>query len=117
SDALLIVGAAGGVVRWGAMAFDPAPVLLPFLQCLHALTFGATYLGALGFITKTAPPRLGATAQGYFAVASGLAMAATGALSGVLYARFGDAAYAAMALTAGAGGILAMAARRLAVRD
>jgi hypothetical protein len=33
-------------------------------------------------------------------------------VSGVLYARWGDLAYAAMALAAGAGGILAVAAQR-----
>ena len=50
-------------------------------------------------------PELAATAQGYFAVALGATMAAATGLSGVLYGRFGSAAYAAMALSAAAGGL------------
>jgi PPP family 3-phenylpropionic acid transporter len=113
---LLLIGAAGAVIRWGAMAFDPPAILLPALQCLHALSFGASHLGALGFIARTIPPKLGATAQGYLAVALGLAMAASMALAGVLYTRWGGLAYGAMALLAAAGGVCALAARRLASR-
>ena len=111
---LLMLGAVGAVVRWSAMAFDPPPALLVPLQCLHALSFGATHLGALGFVARAAPAELGATAQGYLAVALGLVMAAAMGLSGVLYARFGGLAYGAMALAAAAGGIFALAAHRLA---
>ena len=110
---LLMLGAAGAVVRWSAMAFDPPPALLVPLQCLHALSFGATHLGALGFVARAAPAELGATAQGYLAVALGLVMAAAMGLSGVLYARFGGLAYGAMALTAAAGGVFALAVHRL----
>jgi MFS transporter, PPP family, 3-phenylpropionic acid transporter len=110
---LILFGAAGAVVRWGAMAFDPPAALLAPLQCLHGLSFGATHLGALGFIARTAPAGAGATAQGYLAVALGLAMAAAMGASGVLYARWGGFAYAAMALVAAAGGLFALAARRL----
>src|SRR5262249_9352900 len=110
---LLMLGAAGAVVRWSAMAFDPPPALLPPLQCLHALSFGATHLGALGFMARAAPAELGATAQGYLAVALGLVMAAAMGISGVLYARWGGLAYGAMALAAAAGGMFALAAHRL----
>ena len=110
---LILFGAAGAAVRWGAMAFDPPAVLLAPLQCLHGLSFGATHLGALGFIARTAPAEASATAQGYLAVALGLAMAAAMGVSGVLYARWGSFAYVTMALLAAAGGVLALAARRL----
>jgi MFS transporter, PPP family, 3-phenylpropionic acid transporter len=110
---LLMLGAAGAVIRWSAMAFDPPTALLPPLQCLHALSFGATHLGALGFMARAAPAELGATAQGYLAVALGLVMAAAMGISGVLYARWGGLAYGAMALAAAAGGIFALAAHRL----
>jgi MFS transporter, PPP family, 3-phenylpropionic acid transporter len=109
---LLMLGAAGAVIRWSAMAFDPPSALLPPLQCLHALSFGATHLGALGFMARTAPAELGATAQGYLAVALGLAMAVAMAISGLLYARWGGLAYGAMALAAAAGGLFALAAHR-----
>ena len=110
---LIMLGAAGAVVRWSAMAFDPPTALLPPLQCLHALSFGATHLGALGFMARAAPAELGATAQGYLAVALGLVMAAAMGISGVLFARWGGLAYGAMALTAAAGGVFALATHRL----
>ncbi|HEY6994297.1 MAG TPA: MFS transporter [Xanthobacteraceae bacterium] len=111
---LLLAGAAGAAVRWGAMALDPPTALLPALQCLHALSFGATHLGALGCVARAAPAELGATAQGYLAVALGLVMAAAMGASGLLYGYSAGLAYAVMALTAGAGGLFALAAHRLA---
>jgi PPP family 3-phenylpropionic acid transporter len=108
---LLCAGAAGAVIRWGAMAFDPPPMLLLMLQCLHALSFGATHLGALGFVARAAPPGLGASAQGYLAVALALVMAAAMAVSGELYARWGSGAYAAMALLAALGGVVLLVGR------
>jgi PPP family 3-phenylpropionic acid transporter len=111
--AMLLVGAAGAVVRWSAMAAAPPAILLPALQCLHALSFGATHLGALALVARMAPPGLGATAQGYFAVALGVTMAVATALAGVLYGRFGSGAYAAMVVLAAAGGLCALAAKRL----
>ncbi len=110
--ALLLAGAAGAVVRWSAMAAAPPTILLPVLQCLHALSFGATHLGALAFVVRMAPPGLGATAQGYFAVAHGVTMAVAAALAGVLYGHLGSGAYAAMAALATAGGLCALVARR-----
>jgi PPP family 3-phenylpropionic acid transporter len=110
--ALLLAGAAGGVVRWTAMALDPPAWALPLLQCLHGLSFGATHLGSLGFLAQAAPPGMAARAQGALAVVQGLAMAAAMGLSGVLYADFGGRAYAAMALIAAAGLIFASTARR-----
>lgn len=110
--ALLVIGAAGGVLRWTAMAFDPPAWTLPLLQCLHGLSFGATHLGSLGFLAQAAPPGMAARAQGALAVAQGLAMAAAMSLSGVLYARYGGHAYAAMALLAAAGLIIALVAQR-----
>lgn len=109
---LLMVGAVGAAVRWIGMAFDPPAALLPVLQLLHALSFGATHLGALMFIARYAPPGRGATAQGYLAIALGLAMAASMALAGWLYAAFGSAAYGAMALAAIVGGGGALIAQR-----
>jgi len=110
---LLMLGGAGAVIRWGAMAFDPPPALLPPLQCLHAFSFGATHLGAVAVVARRAPVELAATAQGYFAVALGLVMAAAMGVSGVLYARWGSFAYGAMALVAAAGGLFAVVAHRL----
>jgi len=112
SAALLLLGALGAVVRWTAMALDPPTLVLPLLQCLHGLSFGATHLGAVGFVALAAPPGRAATAQGYLAVALGTAMALSMGLSGILYEAFGGLAYAGMAVMAAAGGLFALAAWR-----
>jgi PPP family 3-phenylpropionic acid transporter len=109
---LLMIGAAGGSLRWAAMALDPPALILPWLQLLHALSFGATHLGALGFVARQAPAGQGATAQGYLAIALGVTMAAATGLSGWLYGAFGSRAYAAMALAAVAGGACGHIAQR-----
>jgi len=109
---LLMIGALGATLRWIAMALDPPAVALPWLQLLHALSFGATHLGALGFVARHAPAGQGATAQGYLAIAMGAAMAGAMGLSGVLYEAFGSLAYAAMTLAAIAGGACAFVAQR-----
>ncbi len=109
---LLVIGALGAVIRWAGMALDPPVLALPWLQMLHALSFGATHLGALGFVARHAPPGQAATAQGYLAIALGVVMAAAMGISGVLYGSFGSLAYAAMALAAVAGGACAMLAHR-----
>jgi PPP family 3-phenylpropionic acid transporter len=110
--ALLLAGAAGGLVRWTAMALDPPAWILPLLQCLHGLSFGATHLGSIGFLAQAAPAGMAARAQGALAVMQGLAMAAAMGLSGLLYADFGGHAYAAMALIAAAGLAVAFASGR-----
>jgi PPP family 3-phenylpropionic acid transporter len=109
---LLMVGALGATLRWAGMALDPPVAALPWLQMLHALSFGATHLGALGFVARHAPAGQSATAQGYLAIALGLVMAAAMGISGWLYAGFGNLAYAAMALAAVAGGVCALGAHR-----
>jgi len=109
---LIMIGAAGGALRWAAMALDPPALALPWLQLLHAASFGATHLGALGFVARNAPPGQGATAQGYLAIAVGMTMAAATGLSGWLYGSFGSRAYAAMALAAVAGGAFGQIAQR-----
>lgn len=114
---LLGIGAVGAVLRWTAMAFDPPTTLLPMLQILHACSFGAAHLGAMGFLARTVPKDLAATAQGLVATASGIVMAAATGLSGLIYAASGSLAYLAMAAMALAGLACALAARRYARQD
>lgn len=110
---LLLIGAGGAVLRWAGMALDPPAFMLPFLQVLHALSFGATHLGALMFLMRRVPPGQAAAAQGYLAVTLGIAMAAATAVSGLLYDDFGSPAYMAMALAALAGGACGLIAHRM----
>jgi PPP family 3-phenylpropionic acid transporter len=115
---LIMIGGAAAVLRWLAMASGPPLVVLPLLQILHGLSFGATHIGALAYISRTIPDNRAASAQGYFSVTLGLAMAGMTSLSGWLYANYGNSAYAAMALAAAAGcvcGAVAHHARKRAV--
>ena len=105
---LMMVGASAAALRWVGMAMDPPFWALPWLQMLHALSFGATHLGTFGFVSHYAPPGHGARAQGYLAIAMGLAMACAMAMSGVLFEKFGSFAFMAMALAAVAGGVCAL---------
>lgn len=114
---LLMCGAAGAVVRWGVMAFDPPVSALPVLQILHAASFGAAHLGAMGFLARAVPRELAATAQGLVATASGIVMASATGLSGLLFAAVGGYAYLAMAGMGAAGFACALTAHRLARRS
>ncbi len=109
---LLSIGAAGAVLRWTAMALDPPTAMLPVLQILHAGSFGAAHLGAMGFLARAVPKELAATAQGLVATASGIVMASATGLSGLIYAATGSLAYLAMAAMALAGLACAIAAQR-----
>jgi MFS transporter, PPP family, 3-phenylpropionic acid transporter len=115
--ALLSLGAAGAVIRWSVMAFNPPALLLPGLQCLHALSFGATHLGAIGFLANAAPPRVAATAQGYLAIALAVGMTGATLLSGVLYEGYGHLAYWAMAAIALPGLVLPFVRNTAATND
>jgi PPP family 3-phenylpropionic acid transporter len=110
---LLMLGGSGGVLRWLVMTFDPPAVLLPWVQLLHALSFGATHLGTLMLLVRITPAGQAATAQAYLAIALSLGMAGAMAISGVLYEDFGSGAYAAMVLAAVAGGACGLVAHRL----
>ncbi|NVO15632.1 MAG: MFS transporter [Rhodoplanes sp.] len=108
---MLALGALGAVLRWIVMAFDPPTAMLPALQCLHALSFGATHLGAMQFL---ADERRGATAQGDYASVVAVVFAVTMGASGLLVSAFGSLAYLAMAASATAGAVIALGARRYA---
>lgn len=102
--ALLAIGAASATIRWIVMAFDPAFALLPVVQCLHGLSFGATHLGAIQFVAQMANNRQAAATQGDFATILAIGGAAAAAASGLLYDALGDRGYAVMAAMAVLGG-------------
>jgi PPP family 3-phenylpropionic acid transporter len=108
--AFVVIGAAGATVRWGVMATDPPVILLPVLQCLHALSFTSTHFGAMQFLARVAPPGLGATAQGDFAAAQAVVFSVAMGFSGSLFHAYGDLAYAAMAAMALVGFAVAVVA-------
>ena len=114
---LLMLGATGAILRWGAMAFDPPIALLLPLQLLHAASFGAAHLGAMGFLARAVPRELAATAQGLVATVSGIVMASATGLSGLIYAASGSFAYLAMAAMGLAGFACALTAHNLLRRN
>jgi PPP family 3-phenylpropionic acid transporter len=109
---LLAIGGVGAVIRWTAMAFDPPTAVLPLLQLLHAASFGAAHLGAMGFLARAVPRELAATAQGMVATVSGIVTASATAVSGLLYAASGSLAYLLMAAMALVGLLSALYAGR-----
>jgi MFS transporter, PPP family, 3-phenylpropionic acid transporter len=52
--ALLGIGAIGAVLRWSDLALDPAAEWLPLLQCPQGLSYGATHLGSMQFLSHIA---------------------------------------------------------------
>lgn len=114
---LLMLGAAAGLIRWLAMAFDPAPYWLVPLQVLHAGTFAASHLGAMLWIGARVPSATAGTAQALLSTfTAGIATSAAMLVSGLLYAAVAGRAYLAMvavsALGLAAGWALARLERR-----
>jgi PPP family 3-phenylpropionic acid transporter len=95
---LIALGLGCGIVRWTAMAFTTALPALIVLQTLHAGTFAACHLGAMGFIQRCLPPNGVALGQSsYYALGTGAVQAVVFQLAGLLYARFGQHAFLGMA--------------------
>jgi PPP family 3-phenylpropionic acid transporter len=86
------------------MSLSPPLLVLIPLQTLHTLTYGASHLGAMHFISRAVPESAQGTAQALYAtVASGLLMGGATLASGKLYAHVGEHAYLAMAALAALG--------------
>jgi PPP family 3-phenylpropionic acid transporter len=101
---LLALGGVGGIMRWSVMGLIPGLSAAVALQPLHALTFGASHLGAMYMLAQRVPPDAAASAQSLYAAlsagfGSGLVMLAAGAL----YTRYGGQAYLFMALLSAGG--------------
>jgi PPP family 3-phenylpropionic acid transporter len=98
---LLAIGAFAAIVRWAVMSFDPPLAVLVPLQLLHALTYGATHLGAILFVARAVSDDVSGTVQALYATfASGVAMGFATYASGPLFQEFAGAGYAAMSLIA-----------------
>lgn len=110
---LLALGGGAGVMRWSILAFDPGMGVLAPLQCLHALSFGATHLAAMQFILRAAPAHLAVTAQGvYAAISMGIVIGGVTYGAGFAYASFGSPAFLAMAALCALGVLLALSLRK-----
>gem|GEM_PF-766273 len=104
----LVLGAAGAMLRWSAMASQPpAPVVLG-LQAMHAFSFASAYLGTVLLLGSLAGLNHRARMQGWYSTSSSLMMALSTIACGWLTSRYGAGAYVAMALLAGCGLVFAL---------
>jgi MFS transporter, PPP family, 3-phenylpropionic acid transporter len=101
---LMALGGAAGILRWSLMGVLPGLPAAAGLQLLHALTFGASHLGAMHFMARSVPPGVAASAQSlYAALSAGLGSGLVMLVAGALYAAYGGQAYPFMALLSAAG--------------
>ena len=107
ADRLLLIGGLAGVLRFGAMAFDPPVALVLPLQLLHAATFGCTYLGTVEMVARHAPPGRGAAVQALAAWVTTIAMALATVAAGPLWQHFNCGAFFVSAGFAATGALLA----------
>jgi PPP family 3-phenylpropionic acid transporter len=107
---LIAIGGLAALVRFGAFAFDPPPVLIAPLQILHAFTYGATHLGLMALLGRHVSMHSAGRAQTYSSTLLGAVMALATLAAGPLYARYGVAAYSAFAVLGGIGGVIALLA-------
>jgi MFS transporter, PPP family, 3-phenylpropionic acid transporter len=101
---LMMLGGAAGIARWSLMGVLPGVAAAAALQLLHALTFGASHLGAMHFMARSVPLGAAASAQSlYAALSAGLGSGLVMLAAGALYAAYGGGAYPFMALLSAAG--------------
>lgn len=99
-EILLLVGIAGGIVRWTALGLTTNFYWLLLFQALHALTFGSAHLGAMYFLQKAIPARSAARAQGlYSSLAAGIMPGLMLPLTGWIYEHYDGAVFFLMTLT------------------
>lgn len=108
--AFILMGGAAAALRWIVMAFSPGPVLLALCQLSHALSFGATHLGAIALVARFAPQGARSRAQGMMSAINGAFSATVTLGSGWLYAQFGSGGFWVMLPLALAGTALSAVA-------
>jgi MFS transporter, PPP family, 3-phenylpropionic acid transporter len=111
---LVILGGLGALSRWLITAQEPPVAVLAVIQLAHGLSYGLTQVGTMNLMVKHVPMSAVTRAQGYLAAASGIISSSASIISGMIYARYGQGAYYAMAVMAFSGvAVMAMARRGL----
>ena len=108
-----MLAAAAGIVRWSILGTTNDVAVLVLVQPLHGLTFALLHLACMRVMAVVVPKCLSATAQSIHAFAAGALTAALTALSGVLSAAWGGAAFFAMAALC----VIALPAARYGLGD
>jgi PPP family 3-phenylpropionic acid transporter len=110
---LIVLAGIAGFIRWPLTGMTTDILSLVGLQILHAMTFGATHLGAMHYIQNRIDPSLSATAQSlYSGVVMGGAMSLAAYASGHLYVASQEIAYYFMGGMAAIGGIIVFLLRQ-----
>lgn len=111
--AAIVIASLAGALRWAVMALSGSVLAAALVQPLHGLTFALLHLACMRLIARLVPAGLEGTAQAAYATLGvGVASALLAAASGLLYARFGPAAFWAMALLSAAAVPLGLKLRR-----
>ena len=92
------LAAVAGTVRWSVAGVTTSVLTLSILQPLHGLTFALLHLASMRMMQTLVPVGLAGTGQSIYAFGSGYLTAVLTLLSGILYAKFGGAAFLLMAL-------------------
>jgi PPP family 3-phenylpropionic acid transporter len=109
---LVIIGGLGAVARWLITAQEPPVAVLAMIQLMHGLSFGLTQVGIMGLMVRHVPISAITRAQGYLAACGGIISASASIVAGMIYARYGQGAYYAMAVMAFSGAVIMWSARR-----
>ncbi|WP_169566148.1 MFS transporter [Sneathiella limimaris] len=104
---MIIVAAAGGVIRWTLLATVTALPLLVLAQLFHALTFALLYMSIVGYVAKRVPPAISASAQGLQdSLSMGIFFGLLTMLAGSLYEFNPASCFLLMAVCSGLGVVL-----------
>jgi len=95
------LAAVAGIIRWSVAGMTTSVLPLSILQPLHGLTFALLHLACMRMMGALIPTGMAATAQALYAFGAGAVTAALTLLSGYFYARYGGAAFFAMAVLCG----------------
>jgi PPP family 3-phenylpropionic acid transporter len=109
---LVVIGGCGAVARWLITAQEPSVGVLAVVQLAHGLSFGVTQLGTMGLMVRHVPMPVVTRAQGYLVACGGIVSSGATIVSGLIYARYGQGAYYAMAAMALLGAVIMWSARR-----
>lgn len=105
---LMLIGGLGALLRWSMMATSPGLGLIIALQCLHAVSFACTFLGAMRGIQQMWGDDRTPTAQMMFmALATAPAQAISSWIAGRVFdTGVGSEGYLAMLSVVGVGTVL-----------
>ncbi len=94
---LFLIGGGAAVLRWSVLALSTDVGVLAATNWLHAFSFGATHLAAIGHLQRHVPQAFSSTAQSLLsAVTTGIAMALATSLSAVLFEHYAGGVFWAM---------------------